>query len=223
LWRLIGFPSRIRACSSEAVAFLDQLPVGWYLFQKGSAQAVVLDPGRPLLQEAAGGAQDLCGAGVVVHLQDPVAGPVDAERFVGAVKGVGPEVLEDLIDVDPGLRWLSAGQGQAGQPGQGFHRRVEKARLAVPVQGLVVGSTRPGPVSQACQGVAQDEGRIPLTEVVTRRSILQRLLSVIAGRLVVAFGMADQIQRSQPLALSTTLGTLACYSCVGGVLELTQS
>jgi hypothetical protein len=87
----------------------------------------------------------------------------------------------------------------------------------------VVGSTRPGPVSQACQGVTQDEGRIPLTEVVTRRSILQRLLSVIAGRLVVAFGMADQIQRSQPLALSTTLGTLACYSCVGGVLELTQS
>jgi hypothetical protein len=43
------------------------------------------------------------------------------------------------------------------------------------------------------------------------------------GRLVVAFGVADQVQRSQPLALSTALGYWACYSCVGAVLELKQS
>jgi hypothetical protein len=67
LWRLIRFSSRIRASSSEAVTFPDQLPVGWYLFQEGAVQAVVLDPGRPLLQEAVGGAQDFCGAGVVVR------------------------------------------------------------------------------------------------------------------------------------------------------------
>jgi hypothetical protein len=174
--------------SFEAVTFLDQLPVGRYLFQEGAAQALVLDPGRPLLQEAAGGAQDLSGAGVVVSPQDPVAGPVDAERFVGAVEGLGPQVLQDLVD-----------------------------------QGLVVGSASPGPISQADQGVAQEEGRIPLTEVVARRSILQRLLSVIPGRLVVAFGVADQIQRSQPPAISTALGYLACYSSVGAVLELKQS
>jgi hypothetical protein len=146
-----------KTTSSEAVIFLDQRPVGRHPFQKGATYVVVLDPGRPPLQEAAGRAQHLCGA-AVVSLQDPVAGPVDAEGLVGAVEAMGLQMLEDLIGVDHGLRWLSTAQGQAGQPGQ---------------------------------GVAQDEGRIPLTEVVTRRSILQRLLSAIAGRLVVAFGVVD--------------------------------
>jgi hypothetical protein len=142
-----------KTTSSEAVIFLDQRPVGRHPFQKGATYVVVLDPGRPPLQEAAGRAQHLCGA-AVVSLQDPVAGPVDAEGLVGAVEAMGLQMLEDLIGVDHGLRWLSTAQCQAGQPGQGV-------------------------------------GRISLTEVVTRRSILQRLLSAIAGRLVVAFGVVD--------------------------------
>jgi hypothetical protein len=34
--------------------FLDQLPVGRYLFQEGVAQTLILDSGRALLQQGVG-------------------------------------------------------------------------------------------------------------------------------------------------------------------------
>ena len=95
-----------RLCSMAPREFGQQPPVSGDVLQERAAQCLIVDLGRPLLQQAMPGLQGLSGAGVLVGAQNAVSGPTARDtsgaRFRGTAFRGPPQEGPARVPLDLG-------------------------------------------------------------------------------------------------------------------------